>query len=230
MRRLLPLLLTFSLTSLAGANERLPVTQVRFSTDGTQVMTVVSGERDGSGFGHAQVTVLDTRSGRTIHQANRTADAGPVDVLNALLAASATRAAVAPFTTRPLSTPRYQRAYPALYPRWPDGVRAGQVEVTPVRLWTRTVPVRLEVLRLPARCPYPEMLPPGEVPAGIRLTVNGLEVWRDRTLPTERACATRYTLERVDMQGNRALMTLRALTPGFEGPDAVPVFVAALLR
>jgi predicted secreted protein len=34
----------------------------------------------------------------------------------------------------------------------------------------------------------------------------------------------------VDVQGNRALFTLRALTPGFEGPDAVPVFVAALLR
>ncbi|ALW89022.1 DUF2259 domain-containing protein [Deinococcus actinosclerus] len=230
MRRLLPLLLAFSLTSLAGANERLPVTQVRFSADGAQVMTVVSGERDGSGFGTAQVTVLDTRSGRIRYAATRTDDATPRRVLNALLNTAATRSMVAPFTARPLSVPRYQRVYPVPYPRWPDGVRAGQVEVTPVRLWTRTVPVRLEVLRLAARCPYPEMLPPGEVPAGVRLTVNGQEVWRDRTLPAARACATRYTLERVDVQGNRALFTLRALTPGFEGPDALLVFVAALLR
>lgn len=230
MRRLLPFLLAFSLTSLAGANERLPVTEVRFSADGAQVMTVVSGERDGSGFGAAQVAVLDTRSGGIRYAATRTDDATPRHVLNALLTAPATRAAVAPFTTRPLSVPRYHRAYPVPYPRWLDGVRAGQVEVTPVRLWTRTVPVRLEVLRLPARCPYPEMLPPGEVPAGIRLTVNGQEVWRDRTLPAARACATRYTLERVDVQGNRALFTLRALTPGFEGPDAMPVFVATRLR
>lgn len=230
MRRLLPLLLAFGLTSLAGANERLPVTQVRFSADGTQVMTVVTGERDGSGFGHAQVTVMDTRSGRTLHQATRTADAGPVGVLNALLTTPATRTAVAPFTARPLSTPRSQRAYPVPYPRWSDGVRAGQVEVTPVRLWTRPVPVRLEVLRLTARCPYPEMLPPGERSAGFRLLVNGQEIWRDRTLPAARACATRYTLERVDVQGNRALFTLCALTPGFEGPDAMPVFVATLLK
>ncbi|MXV19542.1 DUF2259 domain-containing protein [Deinococcus xianganensis] len=230
MRRLLPLLLAFSLTSLAGANERLPVTQVRFSADGTQVMTVVSGVRDGSGFGTAQVTVLDTQSGRTLHQATRTADAGPVGVLNALLTAPATRTAVAPFTARPLSVPRYLRAYPVTYPRWADGIRAGQVEVTPVRLWTRPVPVRLEVLRVPARCPYPEMLPPGEHPAGFRLVVNGQEVWRDRTLPAERACATRYRLDRVDIQGNRALITLRALTPGFEGPDATPVVVATRLR
>ncbi|NTX99505.1 DUF2259 domain-containing protein [Deinococcus sp. JMULE3] len=230
MRRLLPLLLAFSLTSLAGANERLPVTQVRFSTDGSQVMTVVSGDRDGSGFGHAQVTVLDTQSGRTVHQATRTADAGPASVLNALLTTPATRAVVAPFTARPLSPPRYQRAYPVPYPRWADGMGAGQTELTPVRLWTHPVPVRLEVLRLPARCPYPEMLPPGERPAGFRLVVNGQEVWRDRALPPERACATRYRLDRVDVQGNRALFTLRALTPGFEGPDAVPVFVAALLR
>ncbi|GGR86185.1 DUF2259 domain-containing protein [Deinococcus sedimenti] len=230
MRRLLPLLVAFGLTSLAGANERLPVTQVRFSADGTQAMAVVNGVRDGSGFGSAQVTVLDTQSGRTVHQATRTADAGPASVLNALLTTPATRAAVAPFTARPLSTPRYQRAYPVPYPRWADGIRAGQAEVTPVRLWTRPVPVRLEVLRLPAQCPYPEMLPPDERPAGFRLLVNGQEVWRDRTLPAERACATRYRLDRVDIQGNRALLTLRALTPGFEGPDAVPVFVATLLR
>ncbi len=230
MRRLLPLLLAFSLTSLAGANERLPVTQVRFSADGAQVMTIVSGERDGSGFGHAQVTVLDTRSGRIRYAATRTDDAAPRHVLNTLLNTAATRAAVAPFTTRPLSVPRYQWAYPVPYPRWPDGVRAGQRQMTAVPLWSRPVPVQLDVVRLPGRCPYPEMLPPGEVPAGVRLTVNGQEVWRDRALPAARACATRYTLERVDVQGNRALFTLRALTPGFEGPDAVPVFVAALLR
>ena len=94
MRRLLPLLLAFSLTSLAGANERLPVTQVRFSADGAQVMTVVSGERDGSGFGTAQVTVLDTRSGRIRYAATRTDDATPRRVLNALLNTAATRSKI----------------------------------------------------------------------------------------------------------------------------------------
>ncbi|CAM3236256.1 DUF2259 domain-containing protein [Deinococcus saxicola] len=50
------------------------------------------------------------------------------------------------------------------------------------------------------------------------------------SLPAARACAARYSLERVDVRGNRVLITVRAYGPGFEGPDATLVFIAAKLR
>ena len=70
----------------------------------------------------------------------------------------------------------------------------------------------------------------GAVPAGFRLSVNGQVVFQDAALPADRRCAAGYTLERVDVQGNRALLTVRAYVPGFEGPDAEPVFVAVTLN
>ena len=74
-----------------------------------------------------------------------------------------------------------------------------------------------------------------EICAAGRVRVNGQVIHTDPLTPTRPAthplnCAAGYTVERVDVQGNRVLVTLRALTPGFEGPDAVPVYVAATLR
>ncbi|UBV43687.1 DUF2259 domain-containing protein [Deinococcus taeanensis] len=223
------LLLWLALTGSALANDRLPVTQVRFSASGERVLAVTQGARDGSGFGTAQVTVLSTTSSRVTFQAQRTADQAPGHVLTDLLAAPATRAALSGLAGRPLSRPRYQRVYSVSFPRWSDATPPGQTQVTPVALWSRAVPVRLHVVPLPSDC-SPELLPPGERPAGFILSVNGQEVWRDRALPSGRACAARYTLERVDVQGNRVLVTVRAYGPGFEGPDATALFVAVTLK
>jgi len=129
-----------------------------------------------------------------------------------------------------VSAARFNRVYPTLSPQWSDAAAAGQTRLTSVALWSRPVPVRLEVYGLTSTCPYPDLLPAGATPAGFRLTVNTQTVHRDITLPGERRCAGGYTLERVDVQGNRALLTVRSYGPGFEGPDATPVFIAVTLR
>lgn len=222
----------------AHANERLPVTGVRFSAGGDRVMAVVNGEQDGSGFGTARLDVLSTRSGQTLLGRARTVQDGTAaQARTALLTTPPVPALLraAGLTGRPDSVPRYRRIYPAPYPRWSDAVTPGRTQTTPVRLWTVPVPVRLNVYAVNAACPYPDLLPPGTRPAGFSLRVNGQVIHTDPLTSARPAtyplnCAAGYTVERVDVQGKRVLVTLRALTPGFEGPDAVPVYVAATLR
>ncbi|MGM9321619.1 DUF2259 domain-containing protein [Deinococcus aquaticus] len=235
---LIPFTLWAALGSGAHANERLPVTEVRFSASGDRVMAVMNGEQDGSGFGTARLDVLSTRLRQTLLGRTRTVQDGTAaQARTALLTTPPVPAFLraAGLTGRPASVPRYRRTYPAPYPRWDDAVTAGRTQTTPVRLWTVPVPVRLNVYAVNTTCPYPDMLPPGTRPAGFSLRVNGQVVHTDPLTPAGPAthplnCAAGYTVERVDVQGNRVLVTLRALTPGFEGPDAVPVYVAATLK
>lgn len=124
----------------------------------------------------------------------------------------------------------YARGFPVLAPVWSEGIAAGSSRTTPARLWTRPVPLRLSVRPLPSPCPYPGLLPPGERPAGFTLTVRDQVIHSDRTLPPGRECAARYALDRAYVQGNRAVFIVRAYTPGFEGPNADVVPVAARLR
>ena len=223
---LTPLTLWAALSGGAHANERLPVTEVRFSASGERVMAFLSGQSDGSGVGTARLDVLNTRTGQTLlGRAGTVTDGGEAQAVRAVLNTPST----------PASVPRYRRTYPVPYPRWEDAVTAGRTQITPVRLWTVPVAVRLNVYAVNAPCSYPDMLPPGIRPAGFSLRVNGQVVHTDPLTPAGPAthplnCAAGYTVERVDVQGNRVLVTLRALIPGFEGPDAVPMFVAALLR
>ncbi|GGR43636.1 hypothetical protein GCM10008959_00620 [Deinococcus seoulensis] len=235
---LVPLTLWAALSGGAHANERLPVTEVRFSASGERVMAFLSGQSDGSGVGTARLDVLNTRTGQTLlGRAGTVTDGGEAQAVRAVLNTPSTPATLrsAGLTGRPASVPRYRRTYPVPYPRWEDAVTAGRTQITPVRLWTVPVPVRLNVYAVNAPCSYPDMLPPGIRPAGFSLRVNGQVVHTDPLTPAGPAthplnCAAGYTVERVDVQGNRVLVTLRALIPGFEGPDAVPMFVAALLR
>lgn len=92
------------------------------------------------------------------------------------------------------------------------------------------VPIRLEVSALPPNGLSPDSLPAGARPAGVRLSVKAQTVHRDLALPVYRRCAAGYTLERVDVHGNRALLTVRSHGPGFEGPDAARVLIAVTLR
>ncbi|GHF49344.1 putative secreted protein [Deinococcus metalli] len=229
MRRLLALLLASGTVALA--NERLPVTHVRFSVSGDRVLVLTSGVKDGSGQGAARLDVLSTAGGTTLYRQSRTADASPGSLRAALLNAPATAARLHTWGLWPgrVHAARFARTYAAPYPRWSDAATSGQTERTAVNVWSRPVPVTLDVYALPSTCAYPEMLG-GFVPAGFRLSVNGLVVFQDAALPAARACAAGYTLERVDVQGDRALLTVRAYGPGFEGPDAEPVFIAATLR
>ncbi|MVN87217.1 DUF2259 domain-containing protein [Deinococcus sp. HMF7620] len=236
MRRPLIALLTISAlwASAAQANERLPVAHIQFSATGERVVTVVSGERDGSGFGYAALNVLSTGSGQTLANRTRTGeDQSAPQVRQALLNEAATQTVLrgAGLTLGKASVPRYTRAYATPYPRWQDGLRPGVTQVTPVKLWSRAVPVSLKVVPLRAQsCAYPDFIFPGERPAGFELRINGQLIYQDTLSSPGRNCAVRYSLERVDVQGNRVLVTLRAYSMGFEGPDAAAVFVAATLK
>ncbi|EYB68272.1 hypothetical protein DEIPH_ctg025orf0129 [Deinococcus phoenicis] len=220
-----------ALAPTARAGDRLDVLRVAFSPYGTRALVVTGGVQDGSGFSVAALTVLGTGNGQNLLSAQARSETRPVPtVVTALLARERPR--LIPLGLVPGKTPPpvYVRTFPALAPVWAEGVRAGASATTPVRLWSRPVPVRLAVQPLPSRCPYPKALPPGERPAGFTLSVNGQTVHADRALPPERLCAARYALDRVYVQGNRAIFIVRAYTPGFEGPNAEVVAVAAMLR
>lgn len=235
MRRPIALLLAScatALSSLALANDLIPVDHVRFSGDGRQVLVLTSGTLDGSGFGTASLSILNTASGGALYRRSRTADLEPNTLRLQLLGTPPTPATLRATGLQQgrASAARFNRVYPAPYPQWTDATAAGQTQLTPVALWSQPVPIRLEVYALPSTCPYPDLLPAGTTSAGFRLTVNTQTVHQDVALPTDRRCAGGYTLERVDVQGNRALLTVRSYGPGFEGPDATPVFIAVTLR
>lgn len=220
-----------ALACTARAGDRLEVQRVAFSPGGTHALVVTGGVQDGSGFSAAALTMLDTGTGRVRHTASARSETRPVPALvDDLLRRG--RARLLPLGLWPgkVARPVYSRRFPVQAPDWSEGVSAGQAVTVPVPLWTRPVPVRLSVRALPSRCAFPGMLPPGESPAGFALTVNGQTVHTDRSLPAGRACAARYALERVYVQGNRAVFLVRAYTPGFEGPNAEVVAVGATLR
>ncbi|GBF05450.1 hypothetical protein DAERI_040210 [Deinococcus aerius] len=220
-----------ALASAALAGNRLDVRQVTFSADGTRALVLTAGVLDGSGFSYAAAQALDTRTGRTLLRASAQSGTRPVPaVVSALLARERSRLAPLGLASGRAARPVFAQPVPTHAPVWTEGTPAGSTLVAPVRLWTRPVPVRLSVRRLPSGCRFSELLPRGEGPAGFTLTVNGQTVQSDRVLPAGRECAARYALERVYVRGNRAVFIVRAYTPGFEGPNAEVVPVAALLK
>ncbi len=231
MRHLLTLTLAATVT-LAAANERIPVNQVRFSPTSARVMVLSSGVQDGSGFGTASLKVFSTATGGLLYSRQKTADALPNTLRWNLLTTQPTPATLSAYGLTPgaVSAAKYNRVYPQPFPQWSDGLGAGQTGITSVALWSVPVPIKLNVYALPSTCPYGDLLGPGNAPTGFSLTVNTQTIHQDLSLPTDRKCAARYSLERVDVRGNRVLVTVRAYGPGFEGPDATPVFIAATLR
>ncbi|GMA16341.1 DUF2259 domain-containing protein [Deinococcus metallilatus] len=225
------LLVLLTLSSSARAGDRLEVLRVAFSPYGTRALVVTGGVQDGSGFSVAALTALGTGQGQRLLEAGARSETAPVPALvKVLLARERPRLLPLDLVPGVTARPVYARTFPTQAPDWAEGTRAGSSATTPVRLWTRPVPVRLTVRPLPAQCPYLGLLPPGERPAGFTLTVNGQTVHDDHTLPLERRCAARYALDRVYVKGNRAVFIVRAYTPGFEGPNAEVVVVAAKLR
>ncbi|SMB91748.1 DUF2259 domain-containing protein [Deinococcus hopiensis] len=220
-----------ALVSTAQAGDRPEVQRVMFTADGTHALIVTGGVQDGSGFSDAALTVLDTGTGRTLLEARTRSETLPVSaVVQALLTREQARLARLRITPRPAARAVYARSWTTLSPAWSEGLGAGQAATFPVRLWTRPVAVRLEVRPLPSSCRWRDTLPPRAQPAGFTLKVGRQVVHLDRTLPPARACAARYALDHVYVQGNRAVFLLRAYSPGFEGPNAEVVAVAATLK
>ncbi|WP_029475727.1 DUF2259 domain-containing protein [Deinococcus frigens] len=228
-------LLTLSLAALGAfalANTRPAVNHVRFSADASRVLVLSSGVQDGSGLGTVSLKVFSTATGALLYSRQQTADSAPNTLRWNLLTTPPIPARLSAYGLTPgaVSAATYMRVDPQPVPQWSGGLGAGQADVTRVPLWSIPVPIRLEVFALPSACRYGDLLQAGDVPAGFRLTVNTQVIHHDISLPSDRACAARYSLERLDVRGNRVLVTLRAYGPGFEGPDATPMFIAATLH
>lgn len=241
MRRFIALALALT-SAVAVAGDRIPVVQVKFSPWGTRVAATQAGETDGGGFGTARLDILNTQTGYTLYRRSRTDETGA----SASASASAVRAALlaAPPTPARLlsngltpgvnSVPRFVRRYPTPLPSYDEAALAGQSQTINVALWTVPVPIKLTVMPRPGNCPNPDLLN-GYQNAGFTLKVRNQVIHTDaalpsRPLPGDRRCAVGYTVDRVDVRGNRILVTVRAYSIGFEGPDARTVFVTAKLR
>lgn len=227
MRKTLPLVLALGL-GVAHAGDSLNIEQVRFSPDGTRVMVFTQGVQDGSGFNYFAVSILNTSTGQTILSKSRAGEADYDAIKTQVLNSPAVKAAMQVNRVWPgvTSKPRYQRTFPEYTLEFAGGSMAGQSQTTAVRLWTVPVPIKLTVFKLPTRCSVPEAM--NELPSvGLSLVVGKQELLRDKVA---QPCVMAYALQRVDVQGNRALITVRAYSPGFEGPNGMPRFIAATLK
>lgn len=220
------LLLSPLFSPAALAANRFPVLQVAFNRTGSQVMVLSGGEADGSGFAVAALEVRNTANGTLTRRFRGQRQTGTgADLAGRLLAQSQPQLRALGFAPGLSVRPVYRRTF-GPFVSWAEGTPTGKASVTPVKLWTRAVPVRLSVTAAPGHCRYAGLLPEGERPASFALTVNGQRVAAGRGDD----CTSRYALESVYVQGNRAAFLLRAYTVGFEGPDAKLQVVAATLR
>ena len=214
----------------ALAANRPEVTRVAFSPGGARVLVLTRQVLDGSGFPEARLVVLDTATGRTLRDrtlSDQTPGVTPAALETRVLRAEQARLKGWNLWPGRTSVPRY-RAPASPFPSWDEGIGAGQSRRVLAARWSRPVPLDLAVRASGAPCDYPDLLPGGTAPAAFTLRVGGQGVATAQVrLPS---CAVRFRLDRVDVQGDRALLTVRAYRPGFEGPDALPVFVATRLR
>lgn len=217
-------LLLASGTSLAG--DRLKVSRVAFDATGDHALIMLHGVRDSNGFGAAQLHVLNTSTGRHWQAAteSRRTPANSAALLQTLLGSQWAAIKASGYRSGTTSTPRYQRSI-STHPTWQEGAGTGETQNTSVKLWSQAVPVELQVASAQTPCPGVSSLPAGQSPARFVLRVQGQQVAASAV-----PCAARYSLERVDVKGNRAVFTLRAYTPGLKGPNAEPYFVAVTLH
>lgn len=215
--------------SSAFAGDRVPVVQVKFSPSSSRVMAVTAGVLDGSGFGFASLDILNTLGGVALYHKQKSADVTAAVARAQLLSTPPTPATLSANGLTPgiISAPKFQRAYATQLPAYTEAVLAGGSQVTNVVLWTVPVPIKLSVSARPSTCTTLE----GHLAAGFTLNVRNQVIHADApTLPVSRQCQVGYTVDRVDVRGNRILVTVRAYSFGFEGPDAKPIFIAAKLN
>lgn len=225
---------TFVLAFLtsAWAGNRFPVAQVSFSSNSEQVLAITAGIADGNGFPHARLVLLSTKTGKKLrditfepHDSSRSSAL----VLNELLEKE--KALLIQYGLWPglNSVAKWQDKIPHHIPQWNEGIGAGSTKVWPVSFWGTPIPIELKVHKAKQnKCEYQGMIPKGDVPAYFTLKVG------KQMIPTSfkplSPCTSRYSIERVDLQSNRVLITLRAYSVGYEGPNATAVFVAAELK
>lgn len=208
-----------SVLTAAQAGDIHTLSQVVFSPNASAVLAVDEGQHDGSGFPFVEFTVLDTRTGKTLwHAAQHPHSEGDVAPLrdkwfNIYYPNMQSRFGFGPAVP---SRSRYQLPAPKIVPTGPWG----ESKVS-VRLWKRAVPIIIKQAPSGEKCPDYVYWKP----QSYALYVGG-----QKLAAGKHHCAMGYSLSRVDVKGNRALIALNAFTAGFEGPDNGQVLVAATLR
>lgn len=203
----------------AQAGDIHTIRRVIFSPDSSAVLAVDEGYHDGSGWPFVEFTVLDTRDGKKLWQAQQHPRAeGEVAALREKWFKTYWTKLQQSFGfgTVKLSKPRYQLPAPELVP----ATTWGQKRVN-VKLWSK--PVLIEIKESPSGETCPEWV--SWKPQAYALYVGG-----QKLAAGEHGCAMGYSLSRVDVKGNRVLVALNAFTAGFEGPNNEQVLVAATLK
>lgn len=222
------------LSGIAQAGDRPSVSHVSFSPDNSRVMVVTEWVQDGSGFPQSRLQVFDTAQGRSLLRVSsysQNPSATPQSLSTQMLGNQAAKLRAAGLWNRPKSRPKLAPKASSLLPNWAEALRPGQNKTYSVFLWSRPVPITLRV-KAGGSCPISlgGLLPNGERSASVSVDVNGQVIPVPASALAAAPCAARFTLDRVDLSGNRVLLTLRAYSPGFEGPNATPIFLAATLK
>lgn len=232
MNKIFVLAIVFSLFSTAWAANRFPIAQVVFSPSGERVLATTAGVADGSGFPKARLVIFNTYTGKQLRDTtaeSQDTNQTPALVLNKLIQQEKDLLSQNGLWPGLTSVARLQLNLSNHAPDWKEGVTAGSTKVWPVKLWSVPIPIELKVYKAARnQCQYKNMLPKGDVPAYFTIQIGKQLI--PTPLQPASPCASRYTLERIDVQSNRVFIILRAYEPGYEGPDATAVFIAAKLN
>ncbi|GGR04452.1 DUF2259 domain-containing protein [Deinococcus ruber] len=223
MRRT-PLLMTAALL-LSGhtlAADFPDTVQQGFSPDGAYHLLLTAYYQDGSGFPRAALQITDVRRNTILYRREQTweQEEGSAADLAALVAQW--RSGQASVLSRyhlaaPVPGTRLFQL-PPLTPQSYPATSAGSVA-------TRLGRLSLSSFPLPSKCTH------NDFPTlGFALGLGVRELQHDRRLPASRACASGYRLETGYQYKNSVAIILRVYSPGFEGPDAVPLVVTAVVK
>lgn len=229
MKRMFAWLLSSSvfLAPLAAAADLPQPYRYGFSPDGAYHLMLTRWTQDGSGFPAAHLRVV--RQGVGVMLEDRlimgTGSGGenqtPQQVAEALLARHAARLAELGLSAPAPGQPLWAQAVPQpALSGWPQ--QEAQLVSLPTAVPGGVGSIEVRPQAVFNTCEMAGMLT--QEPLGLRLRVNGQDWFRDSTrLPAGRACVTAYRLEAAWQQGNAVAVLLRAYSPGFEGPDALPL-------
>lgn len=214
-------ILTLSAFGAAHAGDLPRLQSYGFSPDGKYHLSVSAYRQDGSGFGQARLEVRDT-GGKLLESEeleDRSAEAMPemlasmlVNRSQDMLARYRLQRPVAgePLWLRPVPLPSLEL--------WPEA-HSGEIELPR----GRGPNIAWEAAAVSGEgCEWKEMLQ-GPV-RRLSITVGG-ESWNTVQPEGDLECAAAYAVEGVWRYGPYLAVLVRAYVPGFEGPDALPVFV-----
>ncbi|ULH14898.1 DUF2259 domain-containing protein [Deinococcus sp. KNUC1210] len=202
------------------------IVQQGFSPDGAYHLLLTSYYQDGSGFPRAALQITDVRRNVILYRREQTwrdeaeEEEGSAAALAALVAQW--RSGQASVLSRyHLTAPVPGTRLFQLAPLTPQSYPAARASGVATRLGHLT----LNSFPLPSGCTF------NDFPTlGFALSLGVRDLQHDRRLPASRACASGYRLDTGYQYKNSVAVVLRVYSPGFEGPDAVPLVVTAALK